>query len=115
MEQGTNKKIARRLFRDAFVLLVIVGVLDLVALKLDFFWTVHNFDSLLHLIGGTCVGLGALWLRLRGSEKDVSKRQIFITTVFSTLLVGIIWEMFELANGITFLSDGIHYVIDSGS
>jgi hypothetical protein len=115
MEQDVNKKIARRLLRDAFVLLVIVGVMDLVALKLDFFWTLHYYDSVVHFLAGICVGLGTVWFAMSTTKTEMTRRRVFTVTLVGAVIVGIVWEIFEVTNGITFLADGIHYLTDTGS
>ncbi len=97
------------LFKNAFILLVLVGVLNSVAVKLHLYWTLHYFDSLVHFTAGVSVGFAALWF----FSRSVTAKNILLVSFAMTLFVGIIWEIFELYFNITYLSDGIHYVTDT--
>lgn len=106
--------IRKRLLRNAFLLLILVALLDKIALALLLYWTLHYFDSGVHFFAGMVVGFGSLWLYL-GKKETMTSRQIFQISLLGAILVGVVWEIFELMAGITFLSDGIHYVTDTGS
>ena len=116
MEQDlARKNIGQRLFRDAFVLLVLVGVLDYIGVKLYLFWTLHYYDSLVHFTAGITVGLGSVWLWMQLSKGRLTQKHVVWSAFVGALVVGVVWEIFELTNGITLLSDGIHYVTDTSS
>ena len=101
-----------RLFKHAFVLLVVVAVLNLLAETLYLNWTLNGFDKILHLLSGTCVAM-AVFLYFKFKPADRSKTKMILTTVLTVFLVGILWEIYELYFGITSLSDGIAYVTDT--
>ncbi len=85
------------------------------ALKLDFFWTLHYYDTVVHFLAGICVGLGTVWLAMNVSKKEMTQKRVAAVALVGAIIVGIAWEIFEVTNGITFLSDGIHYVTDTSS
>jgi len=105
-----------RLLKNAFLLVVFVGVLHFVAIKLSLYWTLHYFDSVVHFFAGVSVGFASLWLCTKDDMPiPISSKKIFLTSFLGALGVGLVWEVFELLSGITTLSDGIHYVTDTGS
>ena len=70
----------------------------------------------LHFLGGLCVAMGGLstWLYL-SSSTNISNTKLTLVGLLWALAIGIIWEIFEVHFGITFLSDGIAYVRDTAS
>lgn len=106
----------QKLFKKAFLILILVGVLNLITTKLYLHWSLWWVDIILHFFGGLCVTLFALWFGGRNSNlKDWSKSKILLTSIISAFLIGILWEAYELYVGLTFLSDGARYFADSGS
>jgi len=70
----------------------------------------------LHFLGGAVVAMGgvATWLYLfPETNSDITK--IILTALFWVIFIGILWELYEVHFGITFLSDGIVYVRDTAS
>lgn len=71
------------------------------AIKANLYWTTSWADMITHTMGGMVVsGLIIFILSFNKSYKFNAK-----TTIISTLFVGILWEIFELYNGLTFLTD----------
>ncbi len=103
------------LFKHTFMSLVVVAVLDIVAIKLHLFWSFSWFDMPVHFMGGFCVALASVWMVSYNSHFKVLYRNIFFISLCGALCVGVAWEIFELYFGITFLSDGILYIRDTGS
>ena len=105
---------AKRLFIRAFVLLILIGLLDFIADKFYLYWTLHWFDSVLHFISGVCIAVGGIstWLLIFNNGNHSKKRILTIGLLF-VAIIGILWEFFELRFGITSLSDGIHYATDT--
>ena len=105
--------INKELFKQAFILLIIIGILDLAGNILYLHWTLWWFDTVLHILGGFCVSLATLSFLSSGTENN--KLKIIILAIFVVFVVGILWEIFELYFGLTFLSDGIYYWMDTTS
>jgi hypothetical protein len=106
----------KEIFKRAFWILFAVGVLNLIATKLylhlEFWW----IDVILHFLGGLTVTLFALWFCAgKFNLKNWSQIKILLVALFAAILVGFLWECYELYFGITFLSDGWHYFADTGS
>ncbi len=105
-----------RLFKNTFALLVLVGVLDLMGIYLYLYWTVWWFDMVTHFLAGSVVGLATLlvWQKFSiTTDEKVSK--IIWSAVIGGLLVGLLWEEFELYFDLTSFSDGMAYVTDTVS
>ncbi len=109
-------EVKRELFRTSFVLLVVVAFLFFVGEAFYLRWTFWWFDVVLHFLGGLCVAMGGLstWLYL-SSSTNISNTKLTLVGLLWALAIGIIWEIFEVHFGITFLSDGIAYVRDTAS
>ncbi len=102
------------LFFRAFAILAFIGVADYINNKFYYYWTVSGLDKPMHLLGGACVGMGTIWLvSCLYSEIENSQKKVIIIGVLGTLLIGILWEIFELHFGITTLSDGWLYYKDT--
>ena len=60
------------------------------------------------------MALFALWFCSGKSDlKNWSRRKILLTALASAIFVGILWELYELHFGLTFLSDGVQYFSDT--
>lgn len=91
------------LFVISFVLLLTVAVLHSIAIKYHFYWTLSWIDIPIHFLGGLTVSLAAIWFFYFSRyipPLRLSALSIFIIAGTSVLVVGIIWESFELLAGI---------------
>lgn len=85
----------RSLFLTQLGLLVVIGTLHLSALAFSLYWQYPWFDVLLHFLGGLWVFLVLVWI--------MERFHIGYTTLlifFGVLMVGGLWELFELWAGI---------------
>jgi hypothetical protein len=106
----------KRLFKHTFFLLFVVGVLNLVATELYLYWTIWWFDMLVHFLAGTTVSMATLWFWPHINKIKIHTTvQIIIVAIIGTIIVGIVWEIYELYFHITSLSDGISYITDTVS
>lgn len=85
-----------------FILLVIVWALNYVAGVYHLYWSVYEFDSLVHFLAGTSISLFFLWLYFYSGffnpqEKKITK--FFVISIFSTMFVAVSWEFFEFILG----------------
>ncbi len=46
---------------------------------------------------------------------EFTQKNVAIIAVTGALILGIIWEVFEVTNGITFFSDGVLYLVSTSS
>ncbi len=115
MENIQNKNISRRFLRDAFLLILVVAALDFIGIKFYFYWSLHYYDSVVHFLAGITVGLGSLWIWMHITKKELTQKQVVVVALIGASIIGVLWEIFEVTNGITSFADGIHYVTDTGS
>lgn len=103
-----------QLFKHAFILLIIIGFLDFFASSLYLYWTVWWSDMLLHFLSGICVAMGgvSVWLFIFNREETDPWKTLWIGMSW-VILVGMLWEIFELRFGATSLSDGMIYITDT--
>ena len=95
---------------------MVVGVLEVVTSMLYLHWSLWWVDIVLHFLGGMCVALFVLWIS--SAKLDLKKwplSKILFITLAGAIFVGILWEIYELFFGLTFLSDGMRYFSDTAS
>ena len=108
--------LTQTIFKRAFWVLALTGVLNWFSTKLYLYWTVWWIDMVVHFFGGLTVGLAVMWLCSYGMDfKNWSLKKILTFSVIGSLLVGVMWELYELYFGITLLRDGMVYWIDTSS
>lgn len=87
----------------AFVLVILLAVVDFFALSFYLYWTIWWFDNVTHFLGGFSLGFFALYIfhesGLFGNDLSFTK-VIFLSFVSVVILSGV-WEVFEYVNGIT--------------
>lgn len=94
------------------LLVVILGFLHFAGIYLHLYWRVQSFDRLVHIIGGFFVAIASLSIIYGSKLQTVKRSHSLMVGIFAALVVGILWEIFEVQNGITSLRD-IGYWIDS--
>jgi len=90
------------LFGEMLGLLIIVGILNYFAVKHHLFWSVNEFDSVVHFFGGSATSIFFLWLYFFSDFFNPPKRNLtkfFIISVFGTMFIAVSWEIFELILG----------------
>lgn len=98
-------------FIPGIVCAVLFILIHLIALYFHFYWTVWWFDIGMHVFGGFI----AAYLLVNLFCKDVSsRRHIFWIALCGSLLIGVIWEVYEYATGMTFAASDT-YVLDTFS
>jgi hypothetical protein len=96
---------SRSLFIRLFFLLVAIAVVHWVATYFYWYWTIPWVDKFPHFSGGLLVSLGTLWfVYLSGYIKWgflQNRRFALAYALAASLLIGLLWELFELEFGIT--------------
>ncbi len=95
-----------------FGVLVLTGILNTIGTSLYLYWTVIWFDMIMHFLGGLFVSLFffSLFSFFRSGLSYVEK--LVLGLVFS-ILVGLVWEYYELIIGVADLRD-VGYWPDTG-
>ena len=73
-------------------LILFICILNFIALKFYWYFSIWYFDMPMHFLGGFWLGLAFIWLF---QPKDLSFPTI-AKIVLSTLLIGLGWEVFEI-------------------
>lgn len=106
--------IHKKLFKKAFLVLLIVGILNFIGVQLYFYDSIWWYDIVQHMLSGSLIAMGTFLLWNFFLPFTIThKKKMIIIALISTLIVGAIWEWYELHFGLTFLSDGAIYVFDT--
>lgn len=101
------------LFKQTFLLLSVIGILDRVAHSWYLYWTVWWFDMVMHFSAGFCVAMASVWLWQYFFDKKISlAKSVFVSLIFVSI-VGLLWEIFETHFEIELISDGYRYFTDT--
>lgn len=101
-----------KLLLDSLIVILVVAILHGAALVFYLYWQYAWYDILVHFLGGVFLGLLLLWLLLHSGYFTVptSKTLIMLNLLFGTLIVGALWEVFEVVAGVPILED---YALDT--
>jgi hypothetical protein len=87
------------------LLAIIIGFLYWSAIYLSLFWLLPWYDIPMHILGGFWVSLAVFAVyQYLGKEISTNVNIVFVLLPI-TLLVGILWEIFEYKTGLAFVSD----------
>ena len=100
------------LFTSAIFAVIFVSAVDLFALKFHLFYAIIWFDMPMHFLGGFLVSILALSILVH-NQGHVSYGKLLFWGIISALVIGIMWELFELYFGITYLYSP-DYIGDNG-
>lgn len=90
------------LFWETFFLILIVGTLNGIANRFHLYWSVNEFDSLVHFLAGSTVAVFFLWLYFFSGFFAPPKRGLknfIVISLLGTMFVGLTWEIFEFFLG----------------
>ena len=107
--------IKTKLFKQASLLLVVIAILDVVATIFYLHWTVWWFDTILHFLGGAWSGITVILIWHHYHNKSSNQLKMVFIGVSGALIIGLLWEIYELLLGATSFSDGIAYLADTAS
>ncbi len=105
-----------KLFKQTFTLLLVILVLYFLAEVLYLQWTVWWYDVVLHLLSGLCAGMAFVFFVTHYDVYDIGKtKKLLNQGIFFVLIIGLLWEIYELKFGLTSFSDGVYYYRDTVS
>lgn len=87
------------LFLEAILFFVIVVALDQFARAYHLYWSIYEFDSIVHFFAGITTSLFWLWLYFFSGFFNPQKRnlkQFILVAILGAILVGVSWEIYEL-------------------
>lgn len=84
-----------------FAVSVVIAFLHVGALEYFWYWQFWWFDIPLHFLGGVLIALMAsfFYVRYVSTEGYITSRMLFINLISAVLIVGFLWEVFELVVG----------------
>jgi hypothetical protein len=101
-----------KLFKSFLITLFGVGIMEVITIKLYLFLTIFWFDMVMHFFGGFLVSMFIVWI-LTWHGKKVSYGQMLLWGVGGAVVIGVLWECFEVYFGMTSLSSPL-YLQDNG-
>lgn len=84
-----------------FLLAISVVLLDTLGQLLRLYWSVWWFDVIMHFLGGVLVAFTAYSLSLSSHFSKFFRSGVVWKIMLFTLAVGVVWEIWEVANGWT--------------
>ena len=92
----------KKLFGEIVGLSVAVAIIHYFACEYSLYWAISWFDILMHFLGGLLMGFIALFVFFTSEKISFPKNNrvlIFSLTIGFVLIVGLIWELWELFVG----------------
>ena len=103
MELTQNKSfLSKPLFWELFGLAVVVGILNSFAVAYNLYWSLYEFDSLVHFLAGATVAIFFLWLYFFSGFFNPQKRNLvdfIIVALVGSVFIAVAWEVYELILG----------------
>lgn len=103
------------LFIEMFALLILVGVLNWLATIYNLYWSIYEFDSLVHFLAGASVSLFFLWLYFYSgffNPQEVSLKNFLLISILGAMFIAVSWEIFEFILGESLLQK-VKYPFDT--
>lgn len=91
-------------FITIFGLFVFIAVLYAIGLYFKLLWQIWWYDILLHTLAGVLISLVFLGLIRMYGFTFRKMHHMFIPAIAAALVIGLLWEVFELVIGATFVS-----------
>lgn len=97
---------AQKLLIKILYAAILVAFFHYIALKFYFYWTVPGYDIPMHIAGGALMSFCTLWFIFFSGifSIKVSARNVFPFALGATIVIGILWEVFEVRAGLTSLT-----------
>lgn len=107
MEININKSMLKKpIFIEAFVLLFLTGALNQIASMYNLYWTLYEFDSVVHFFGGATLSAFFIWLYFFSGffePQNKSLKNFLLVSLFGAMFVATSWEIYELLLGETLI------------
>ena len=87
------------LFLETLILFAVVAGLHLIATVYHLYWSIYEFDSVVHFFAGAALSLFFLWFYFFSGffsppAKNLAK--FLLISVVGAMFVGVSWEIYEL-------------------
>ncbi len=85
-----------------FILLLLVGILNYLATVNHLYWSINEFDSPVHFLGGATLSMSFLWLYFFSGLFNPQKRTLakfLLVAMMGSMFVAVLWEVYEIVLG----------------
>jgi hypothetical protein len=110
-----NQMLKKPLLEEMIVLLLVVRVLHLAANTYHLYWSIYEFDSVVHFFAGAAMSAFFLWLYFYSgffNPKKINMTKFLVVSILGAMLISVLWEIYELIFGQTMVSK-IDYPYDT--
>ncbi len=83
------------------VIIAVIALLHIAGTELRFYWRLGLYDIIVHILGGLWIAMAMLAVVKRAGVEFTTKRNILIVGICTTIIIGFVWEFFELQSGVT--------------
>lgn len=89
----------RPLFKEMVLLALVVIALDRLATYYHLYWSIYEFDSVVHFFAAGALSLFFSWFYFFSGYFNPQKRNLrnfLLVAVLGTMFIGVSWEIYEL-------------------
>lgn len=104
------------LFWETFILLFGVGMLNHLAVTYSLYWSLAEFDSVVHFFGGAALSMFFLWLYFFSGWFNPQNRNLknfLLVAILGATFFAVLWEIHELLLGESVIQKS-EYPFDTG-
>lgn len=104
-----------KLFFETFFVLFCTFLLNQIATERNLYWSVEEFDSLVHFFGGAFAALFFIWIYFFSGYFKPEKRgfkDFLLVSLIGMVFVSVSWEIYELLIGEAIFA-GDNYAYDT--
>ncbi len=92
-------------------LILFIAVLNGLANEFSWYWRIPWFDMPMHFLGGLWLGSVALWWYTHNAV--LTPLRIFLISLTTVLVVGVLWEFFEFSVDTVVIISGQNGILDT--
>jgi len=86
----------KKLFKISAYLVIFIFIINYIATKLYWYYSIWWFDMPMHFLGGLFIGLGCIWFLFHKELPLELSWKLVLKVFLSVLLIGVLWELFEI-------------------
>ncbi len=98
--------IKKKLLFASLISIFLIALLHILSLKFSWYYFLKWFDVPIHILGGFWVTVTSFWTFIKYNRVETipNKKNSILIMLISVLIIGILWEIFELVSGNTSLN-----------
>ena len=87
----------KKILKHIAILIVFIFLVNLLAIKFHWYFTIWWFDMPIHFLGGFFISLAVLWLYFYRNPWSRFKITPAFISLLSVFIIGVLWEIFEFS------------------